>query len=84
MTKPITLTFRLFGNLFSGGLMVRSCLALLARLRRAARCRCLADFRHRPPSGLIQAYIFMLLTIIYFGMATSHDEPEHVALEASH
>ena len=26
--------------------------------------------------GAIQAYIFMLLTVMYFGMATSHEE-EH-------
>jgi F-type H+-transporting ATPase subunit a len=25
--------------------------------------------------GVIQAYIFMLLAVLYFGMATSHDEP---------
>ncbi len=35
--------------------------------------------------GLIQAYIFMLLTVLYFAFATSHEEhaEDHV-LEASH
>ena len=33
--------------------------------------------------GLIQAFIFALLTIVYYGMATSHDEPVGVT-EAAH
>ena len=32
--------------------------------------------------GVIQAYIFMLLAMLYFGMATSHDESH--ASETSH
>jgi F-type H+-transporting ATPase subunit a len=38
--------------------------------------------------GAIQAYIFMLLTVLYFAMATSHDDEGHTvagtALEPSH
>jgi F-type H+-transporting ATPase subunit a len=35
--------------------------------------------------GFIQAFIFALLTIVYYGMATSHDEPAGVgATEAAH
>lgn len=83
LTKPITMTFRLFGNLFSGGLMVVVMVALLPVFA-------------FPPLvvgwelfdtgllGLVQAFIFMLLTIIYFGMAMSHDEVPDVALETSH
>jgi F-type H+-transporting ATPase subunit a len=72
-TKPITLTLRLFGNLFSGGLMIVVVAALLTKA--------VGPFEiiWKPFDlfiGLIQAYIFMLLTIIYFDMATSHDE-EH-------
>ncbi len=89
ITKPITLTFRLFGNLFSGGLMI----VVVAALAPIA----LGPFEiiWKPFDlfiGLIQAFIFMLLTIMYFGMAMSHDaehEAEHdsahsVALETSH
>lgn len=83
VTKPITLTFRLFGNLFSGGLMISVMLALLP-----VYIWPVGQFGWQLFDtgllGLIQAFIFMLLTILYFGMAMSHDEPDHVALEASH
>jgi F-type H+-transporting ATPase subunit a len=73
VTKPITLTLRLFGNLFSGGLIIVVVAALASRA--------LGPFEviWKPfdlAIGLIQAYIFMLLTIIYLDMATSHEE-EH-------
>lgn len=72
-TKPITLTLRLFGNLFSGGLMIVVVAALMAKA--------IGPFEiiWKPfdlAIGVIQAYIFMLLTIIYLDMATSHEE-EH-------
>ena len=34
--------------------------------------------------GAIQAYIFMLLTIIYFGMAMSHEEEHEEHQEVKH
>ena len=79
LVKPITLALRLFGNIFAGGIM----LALIGLI---------------PVWGLwlpnilwklfdmfiggIQAFIFALLTILYFGMAGAghHDEDdEHEA-----
>ncbi len=80
IVRPVTLTLRLFGNLFAGGLM----LALLAAL---------VDWRLSavPIGGIlslpftviwklfdmgigaIQAFIFALLTIIYFDTAMSTD-----------
>lgn len=73
VTKPITLTFRLFGNVFAGGLMVSVMVALLP------------GYIYPPFEfgwklfdmfiGAIQAFIFALLTIIYFGMAL--DTGEH-------
>jgi F-type H+-transporting ATPase subunit a len=70
-TKPITLTLRLFGNLFSGGLMIVVVAALMAKA--------IGPFEiiWKPfdlAIGAIQAYIFMLLTIIYLDMATSHEQ----------
>ena len=73
ITKPITLTFRLFGNVFAGGLMISVMVALL-------------PVWAFPPFefgwklfdmfiGAIQAFIFALLAIIYFGMAL--DTGEH-------
>jgi F-type H+-transporting ATPase subunit a len=75
ITKPITLTFRLFGNLFSGGLMIAVMVTLLPIFVSP-----LGELVWKPFDlfiGLIQAYIFMLLTMLYFAFATSHDEPEH-------
>ncbi len=84
ITKPITLTFRLFGNLFSGGLMVAVMVTLLPIFASPV-----GELIWKPFDlfiGLIQAYIFMLLTVLYFAFATSHEEvPVHDgALELSH
>ncbi len=66
ITKPITLSLRLFGNMFAGGLMV----ALIGLLP-----------VYVVPGGdiiwklfdmfigFIQAFIFALLTVVYFGIA---------------
>ncbi len=81
ITKPITLTFRLFGNLFSGGLMIAVMVSLLPIFVSP-----LGELVWKPFDlfiGLIQAYIFMLLTVLYFAFATSHEEHEPV-LEPSH
>jgi F-type H+-transporting ATPase subunit a len=73
LVKPFTLALRLFGNIFAGGIMV-SIIGLIP------------IYAFWGPNivwklfdmfiGLIQAFIFALLTIIYFGMAggDSHDE----------
>lgn len=74
ITKPITLTFRLFGNLFSGGLMVAVMVTLLPIFVSP-----LGELIWKPFDlfiGLIQAYIFMLLTILYFAFATSNEGHE--------
>jgi F-type H+-transporting ATPase subunit a len=81
ITKPITLTLRLFGNLFSGGLMIVVVAAL------AAKAIGPFEILWKPfdlAIGLIQAYIFMLLTIIYFGLAMSHDEEVEEKHEKKH
>ncbi len=72
ITKPITMTFRLFGNMFSGGLMVLVMTTLLP-----IYIVPVGELVWKPFDlfiGAIQAYIFMLLTILYFGMAMSHEE----------
>ena len=82
VTKPITLTFRLFGNLFSGGLMI-AVIALLLKVPIVP----IGEIIWKPFDlfiGAIQAYIFMLLTILYISFATSHEEESDVQLEASH
>jgi F-type H+-transporting ATPase subunit a len=82
ITKPITLTFRLFGNLFSGGLMI-AVIALLVPISGVP----FGEVLWKPFDlfiGAIQAYIFMLLTILYISFATSHEEQPDAVLEVSH
>ena len=72
LTKPITLTFRLFGNIFASVLMVAVMVALLPIY--------LVPFGEliwKPFAlfiGAIQAFIFALLTIVYLSIGTSVEE----------
>ena len=88
IVKPVTLSLRLFGNIFAGAVMITLIAAGLGSL----------SFPVVGPVGgtllgvivlsvwkafdvifigLIQAFIFMLLTVIYFGMAREGLEHEH-------
>jgi len=85
LVKPITLALRLFGNIFAGGIM----LGLIAGLVSLAPLNLpigallagvlnviwkLFDVMFL---GGLQAFIFALLTVLYFGMAgAGHDEHE--------
>jgi len=74
ITKPITLALRLFGNLFAGTLMLLLIAALLPIFVVPV-----ADVAWKLFDmfiGFIQAFIFALLTIVYYGMATTV-EAEH-------
>ncbi len=73
ITKPITLTFRLFGNIFSGVLMVAVIVTLIPAYASWIGLAIWKPFDELF-IGAIQAYIFALLTIIYLGMgmAESH------------
>jgi F-type H+-transporting ATPase subunit a len=88
LLKPVTLALRLFGNIFAGGIMI----ALIAGMVSLAPAHIpvgsfltivfnviwkLFDTLFL---GGLQAFIFSLLTVLYFGMAgAGHDEhdPEH-------
>jgi F-type H+-transporting ATPase subunit a len=71
VVKPFTLALRLFGNIFAGGIMI-SIIGLIP------------IYAFWGPNivwklfdlfiGLIQAFIFALLTVIYFGMAGETDD----------
>ena len=69
--KPFTLALRLFGNLISGAIMV-SLLALMPAfvLWLPQGAWKLID----AAVGVIQAFIFALLTILYFGFAAAVDD----------
>src|SRR5450432_458532 len=67
LAKPLTLALRLFGNIFAGGIMI----LLISRLPLFVVP--FGDLIWKPFDmfiGGIQAFIFSLLTILYFGAAT--------------
>jgi F-type H+-transporting ATPase subunit a len=72
ITKPITLTFRLFGNIFASTLMVSVMVALLP-----IYVVPVGELIWKPFAmfvGAIQAFIFALLTIIYLSIGMSTEE----------
>jgi F-type H+-transporting ATPase subunit a len=104
LVKPVTLSLRLFGNIFAGGVMI----ALIATLGTIVLPKIgflnLSALGSVPMAviatallalwkafdvifiGFIQAFIFMLLTVIYFGAAREgfdhlHHEREHTTSE---
>jgi F-type H+-transporting ATPase subunit a len=74
VVNPLSLSLRLFGNIFAGGIML-SVIALLPFY--LFPLYGLADFGWRLfDSGLIapiQAFIYSFLTILYFGFATAEE-----------
>ena len=72
ITKPITLTFRLFGNIFSGVLMITVIVTLIPPYLSWIGLIVWKPFDELF-IGAIQAFIFALLTIMYLGMGMSRD-----------
>ncbi|MGI8695271.1 MAG: F0F1 ATP synthase subunit A [Mycobacteriales bacterium] len=84
ITKPITLSLRLFGNLLSGGIMIELIGLFPAYISWGPNIVWkLFDMF----IGLIQAFIFALLTILYFNLAdigaAEHDPASAAAPERS-
>jgi F-type H+-transporting ATPase subunit a len=87
LVKPVTLSLRLFGNIFAGSVMI-GLIASLGMLALPAvgtvggaviGTLLLALWKAFDVIfiGFIQAFIFMLLTVIYFGAAREGLEHEH-------
>jgi F-type H+-transporting ATPase subunit a len=79
--KPLTLTLRLFGNLFAGGLMLSLLAALVIWKLGPLPIGGLVSIPFTVvwklfdmAIGAIQAFIFALLTILYFDTAMAPDE----------
>jgi F-type H+-transporting ATPase subunit a len=73
LAKPLTLALRLFGNIFAGGIMI----LLISRLPvPVVPFGDLAWKLFDMFIGAIQAFIFSLLTILYFGSATTVESHE--------
>ncbi|HEY1456204.1 MAG TPA: FoF1 ATP synthase subunit a [Candidatus Dormibacteraeota bacterium] len=83
IAKPATLALRLFGNLLAGLLMIYVITLLLGNLPYVGPWLTgpifLAIWKLFDVLfiGLIQAFIFMLLTMVYFGLAREGLEAEH-------
>jgi F-type H+-transporting ATPase subunit a len=78
LAKPITLALRLFGNIFSGVIMVALIAAFPAYLLWAPQ---IVWKLFDAGIGIIQAFIFALLTVLYF--ASVRPDPEHDPEEAT-
>jgi F-type H+-transporting ATPase subunit a len=73
LMKPVTLSLRLFGNLFSGGIMIALLLAIPIYFFPATIAFSLAWKLFDMFIGVIQAFIFALLTILYFQFAVAEE-----------
>lgn len=73
LMKPITLALRLFGNLFSGGIMIALLLAIPIYFFPATIIFSVAWKLFDLFIGVIQAFIFALLTILYYQFAVAHE-----------
>ena len=75
LIKPVTLALRLFGNIFAGGIML-SLITLIPLYALWA-----PNMLWKAFGGIIaviQAFIFALLTVLYFAMAgAGHGDEEH-------
>jgi F-type H+-transporting ATPase subunit a len=74
LAKPISLSLRLFGNIFAGGILV-ALIALFPPWIMWAPNAIWKSFDLFV--GAIQAFIFALLTILYFSQAMELDEDHH-------
>ncbi len=79
LVKPVTLALRLFGNILSGTIMV----AVIALMPAFALWLPTTAWKlFELFIGLLQALIFALLTILYFGFAAGQDDETEVKEEA--
>lgn len=69
--RPISLSFRLFGNVFGGENLLTSMTGL------APYIVPIPFYLYEVLVGVVQALIFTLLVAIYIGLMTNHDEEAH-------
>jgi F-type H+-transporting ATPase subunit a len=91
LLKPITLALRLFGNIFAGGIMIALIGSLVALAPGhipiggffAVILTVIWKLFDTVFLGGLQAFIFALLTVLYFGMAGA-DHDEHAEQHEQH
>ena len=81
--RPVSLSLRLFGNIFAGENLLSSMITLGREFGLPSWMAALASITVPIPFyflellvGLLQALVFMLLCAVYIQLATSHDEEE--------
>ncbi|MDH7502513.1 MAG: F0F1 ATP synthase subunit A [Verrucomicrobiota bacterium] len=79
--RPVTLSFRLYGNIFAGENLLE---AMAGLIQEPAWARAIASVLIPIPFyflellvGLVQALVFMLLTAVFTLLICSHDEEKH-------
>jgi F-type H+-transporting ATPase subunit a len=73
LMKPVTLSLRLFGNIFSGGIMIALLLAIPIYFFPATIAFSMIWKLFDMFIGVIQAFIFALLTILYYQFAVAQE-----------
>jgi F-type H+-transporting ATPase subunit a len=73
LVKPLTLALRLFGNLFSGGIMISLLIAFPIVFAPASVIFTVVWKLFDMFIGVIQAFIFALLTLLYYQFAVEED-----------
>lgn len=81
LVKPLTLALRLFGNIFAGTIMVILIFELIPSS--VAPLPLLAWKLFSVFVAGMQAFIFALLTVLYFDAALATDEPESLTAQPS-
>jgi F-type H+-transporting ATPase subunit a len=72
--RPVSLTFRLFGNVFGGESLLHSMFYLVPQLKWILP---VPFYFMEVLIGLVQALVFMLLISVYLGLICNHDEGDH-------
>ncbi len=72
--RPVSLTFRLFGNVFGGESLLHSMFYLVPQLNWVLP---VPFYFMEVLIGLVQALVFMLLVSVYIGLICNHDDGEH-------
>lgn len=82
--RPVSLSLRLFGNIFAGENLLTTMITLGKSLGLPAWMGYLASITIPLPFyflellvGILQATVFMLLCAVYIQLSTSHEEEEH-------
>jgi F-type H+-transporting ATPase subunit a len=92
LLKPVTLALRLFGNIFAGGIMIALIGSLVALAPGhipiggvfAVILGVIWKLFDTVFLGGLQAFIFALLTVLYFGMAGAAAHDDHETSDESH